>query len=204
MLYLGLRSTGAKNFSYVGALHYVIAHFETTLLVADRISKMRHDSAYASCKPEIAVSENPNIGAKDRRGWFDADQGGIGAGQDTGQEPHTNACLNELKVVSADLSHADFLPTIRRVTDSLDVGLLISNAAMGAMLRVPVEELLQPRSLNRRAFASLTSLRWPSGSTRRGRHFTCWFDGGRSGDALWGELRRGQGLRAQSRSGVEL
>jgi len=65
----------------------------------------------------------------------------------------------ETRVVATDLSSPDFLADIRRVTDSLDVGLLISNAgagAMGAMLRVDVEELLQTLSLNTAAHLRLT------------------------------------------------
>jgi hypothetical protein len=62
------------------------------------------------------------------------------------------------RVVSADLSHVDFLDDLRVVTDGLDVGLLVSNAgvaSMGATLRVDVGELARNLQVNTTAHLRL-------------------------------------------------
>jgi short-subunit dehydrogenase len=65
----------------------------------------------------------------------------------------------ETRVVSADLADEDFIEDIRLATDGLDIGLLVSNAdvaSMGAMLRVPIEELARNLSVNTTAHLRLT------------------------------------------------
>jgi short-subunit dehydrogenase len=63
------------------------------------------------------------------------------------------------RVVSTDLSEDDFLDDIRLTTDDLDIGLLVSNAgaaAMGAMIRVDVNDLARNLQLNTTAHLILT------------------------------------------------
>ncbi len=65
----------------------------------------------------------------------------------------------QTRIVATDLTDDAFLTDIRHVTDPLDIGLLVSNAgagALGAMLKVDVEDLLGNLTLNTNAHLRLS------------------------------------------------
>lgn len=57
----------------------------------------------------------------------------------------------QTRVVPLDLSEPDFLPKMLEATEDLDIGLVVSNAGadhMGALLRIPLEDLRTMQRLN--------------------------------------------------------
>ena len=65
----------------------------------------------------------------------------------------------QTRVVATDLTDDAFLTDIRQVTDPLDIGLVVSNAGagvLGATLKVDVEDLVSPLTLNTTAHLRLS------------------------------------------------